>query len=190
MGVKRREFLKSGCAACACLCGIATVLAAGSENKPKPEEKDNTKNNLMYEWIAKLLIGLDKKADRKIIKEILKDCSDAHYKDLDMDNLLAPYKGDADAFLKFISEKWGWKTDYDRKAGIIIIDEGKSYCACPFVNNKNRLKSAVLCYCSEGFAEKMFSAVIGKPVSAEVTESILKGNPRCKYKVTILSKNL
>ncbi len=188
MGVKRREFLKSGCTACACLCGIAPVLAAGSENKPKPEEKADTKNNLTQEWIATLLTTMDKKADRKVIKEILKECSAAHYKDLDMDSLISPYKGDAEAFLKYISEKWGWKTDYDKKAGVIMIDEGKSYCACPFVNNKNRMKSAVLCYCSEGFAERMFSAVIGKPVSAEVTESILKGNPKCKYKITILSK--
>jgi predicted ArsR family transcriptional regulator len=184
MSIKRREFLKRGCATCACLCGIASSLATAGENKPEAAEKE--KNNLMYEWTAKLLTGIDKRVDKKVIKEILKECSAAHYKDLDMDKLIEPYKGNAEAFLKFLSERWGWKTEYDKKGGIIMIDENKSYCACPFVDNKNRMKSSVLCYCSEGFGERMFSKVSGRPVRVEVTESILKGNKSCKYKVTIL----
>jgi hypothetical protein len=40
--------------------------------------------------------------------------------------------------------------------------------------------------CSEGFAERMFSNVLGQPVQASVLRSILKGDPSCVYEVQIL----
>jgi predicted ArsR family transcriptional regulator len=64
-------------------------------------------------------------------------------------------------------------------------DENKSYCVCPMVNRAEGIGSSVMCNCSEGFAEKMFSAVFGHPVKAQVISSVLKGNASCKYKITV-----
>jgi len=47
------------------------------------------------------------------------------------------------------------------------------------------LKSTLLCDCSEGFAEKLFSAVVGKPVKAEVVASIQRGAKSCRYRISL-----
>lgn len=48
-----------------------------------------------------------------------------------------------------------------------------------------KLNSTLLCDCSEGFTEKMFSAVVGKPVKAEVVASIQRGAESCRYRITL-----
>jgi predicted hydrocarbon binding protein len=64
-----------------------------------------------------------------------------------------------------------------------IADENKTKCVCPMVNKEKGVRSSILCYCSEGFAEKMFSTVVGHPVKAKVISSIHRGNNRCKYQI-------
>jgi hypothetical protein len=59
-------------------------------------------------------------------------------------------------------------------------------CVCPLVQQNIGVVSTTLCHCSEGFAERMFSAVIEKPVKATVTRSILRGDKSCVYTIQIL----
>jgi predicted hydrocarbon binding protein len=108
-----------------------------------------------------------------------------HFNELKMNDMLKTYVGNADKFIAFISEKWGWKIEFDKTSGILIADENKSYCVCPMVYQVEGIGAAVMCNCSEGFAEKMFSIVFEKPVKAKVISSVLKGDKSCKYKVTI-----
>ncbi len=100
-----------------------------------------------------------------------------------MDEILSSFINDLEGFLDHISENWDWKIDYDRNSGIIIGDENKETCVCPMVNQHKGKISDAICYCFEGFSEKMFSMVIGKPVTATVISSILRGDKTCKYKI-------
>ena len=100
-----------------------------------------------------------------------------------MDKVLAPYVGDMTRFTQFIGDQWGWKIDYKPEIGVIVADENKSFCVCPMVNKEKGIRSSILCYCSEGFAEKMFSTVAGHPVKARVISSIHRGDDRCKYEI-------
>jgi predicted hydrocarbon binding protein len=102
-----------------------------------------------------------------------------------MNDMLKDYIGSPEKFIDFITEKWDWKFEFDKASGILIADENKSYCVCPLVNHTDGIGSSVMCYCSEGFAEKMFSPVFGHPVKAEVISSVLKGDASCKYKITV-----
>jgi predicted hydrocarbon binding protein len=45
--------------------------------------------------------------------------------------------------------------------------------------------SDVICYCSEGFAERMFSRVAGVEVSAEVVSSVRRGDLSCVYRIEL-----
>lgn len=47
------------------------------------------------------------------------------------------------------------------------------------------ISNLLLCYCSEGFAELMFSKVVGHPVKAEVIRSIHRGAASCAYQIDI-----
>jgi hypothetical protein len=65
---------------------------------------------------------------------------------------------------------------------IILADENKPSCVCPLLKDAERLFPG-LCYCSEGFAELMFSAVFKYPVRASVVSSIQRGDSHCVYKI-------
>lgn len=139
--------------------------------------------SLLQEWISSLLLNVNIELDEKSVRKVIKGTAEVHFKNLKMDSLLAEYKGDLDKFTIFLRDKWGWKVDYNKESGILIADENKNSCVCPIaVYNKEKVSSA-MCYCSEGFAEKMFSMVSGMKTHAEVISSIRKGDASCIYKV-------
>lgn len=137
-------------------------------------------------WIATLL-PLLATGDREAAKHVLKGCAASHYDDLKMQATVERFAGRLPAFLDFLRAEWGWIIDYDRAAGVVAINENKSDCVCPLVAKKRGTNLGILCYCSEGFAEKMFSVVVGSPVRAEVTESILRGGKSCRYRIELKS---
>jgi hypothetical protein len=68
---------------------------------------------------------------------------------------------------------------------VLIADENKDLCVCSVTGYEKGVDSSVLCYCFEGFAERMFSIVWRKPVSARVVLSIRRGDERCCYEVVL-----
>lgn len=102
-----------------------------------------------------------------------------------MESVVARFCGDLAGFLQFLSETWGWQVTYDPAAGTITADENKPTCVCPLVQKSPEALSGTLCYCLEGFAERMFSAVIGRPVRAAVVQSVLRGAESCIYSIQI-----
>lgn len=187
MAVNRKEFIKKACLSGACLCGFASIAAspASSGSKTLQDQKLVNPNMLQQEWISVLLNNIDERLSADELRTILKSCAIVHYNNLGMDSLLADYKGNIDKFITFLSTEWGWKIDYDKENGIIIADENKNYCVCPMINKEKGTESSAICYCSEGFSEKMFSEVLGRPVKASVLSSIYRGDPSCRYKVDI-----
>ncbi len=148
-------------------------------------ENNATEDRFVAEWLSTLLTGLDAHLPPETQAALLQGCAAVHYRSIHMDALIAPYRGDLEGFTQFLSEKWQWKVDYNKDAHIITADENKSACVCPLVQ-KAGITSPALCYCSVGFAERMFSAVAGRPVKAEVTHSILRGDKSCVYTIQIL----
>jgi hypothetical protein len=102
-----------------------------------------------------------------------------------MDSVLAPLRGDLPSFLAFLRSEWGWIVEHDAAAGVVLANENRDRCVCPLVPEEHGSDLGALCDCSEGFAERMFSAVTGAPVRARVVESILRGGARCRYRVEL-----
>lgn len=100
---------------------------------------------------------------------------------------MARFAGKLPEFLNFMRSQWGWIIDCDVTTGIIMMNENKSECVCPLVqkNRDPQQDLGMLCYYAEGFTEKMFAAVVGAPVRAEVTDSILRGGKSCRYRVEL-----
>ena len=130
-------------------------------------------------WIATLL-PLLAKGSPEVAKRILRECSASHYDHLKMQATVDRFRGKLDDFLAFLRKEWGWVIERDRDRGVILVNENKSACVCPLVQKEHGPDLGMLCYCSEGFAEKMFSGVVGSKVRAEVTESVLRGHKSCK----------
>jgi hypothetical protein len=185
VAVDRKTFIKQACLSGICACGFSSIVLSqglNSDDEKSVEAKDKD-ILLLREWIAVMLSEANVDLDRGTVKKLIKKTSGVHYNNLKMDDLLAEYKGNLDKFITFLGDKWGWKIGYDKSTRVLIADENKNYCVCPiapFVKGKGL---SAICYCSEGFAEKMFSVVVGTPVKAEVISSIHRGDASCKYKI-------
>lgn len=182
MTTDRRSFVKTGCLAglCACLGGPAAADEAGAAaqaGEPKPPA-------MPQKWIVAVLPALAA-MDREQAKRVLKSGAPAHFDHLNMTATVERYRGKMDEFLDYLRREWDWVVAYDRDHGVIDIDENKSACVCPLVPKDHAADLGVLCYCSEGFAEKLFAAVAGAPVRAEVVASIRRGQKSCQYRIEL-----
>ncbi|MDP4202009.1 MAG: DUF6144 family protein [Bacteroidota bacterium] len=183
--ISRKDFLKKACISGVCMCGFSSIalFANNTKTEQTSTEPDNSKLLLVQEWTSNLLSNLNEQFSGERLRPIVKNCAIVHYNHLKMDEMLAPYVGNLEQFIDFIENKWGWKVSYDKTNKTLIADESKSYCVCPIINHDRKSNPSNICYCSEGFAERMFSKVAGVPVKATVISSIIRGDDRCRYKI-------
>ncbi len=118
------------------------------------------------------------------LSPIMKKCSIAHFRALNMEKMLSPFVGKLEDFLDFIEKEWNQEIEFDKINGVITIDEKKDYCVCPLVEN-HVIKSSKVCICSEGFNAKMFSYILEQEVTVEVVRSWLRDKKSCIYRVKI-----
>ncbi len=184
MDSNRRSFLKKACIAGSCFCGFS-FIAGQKLGAATDEVAENAQQKLMQEWISTLMLSLDEQTDEQLSRQIMKRCARAHYDQLNMEQLLENYVGNPNKFIQFLKDSWNWRVSFDEEKRVVLADENKDFCVCPMVNSERGVKSAVLCYCSEGFAELMFSKVAGHPVEARVLSSIHRGDKSCRYEIKL-----
>jgi hypothetical protein len=181
----RRDFIKKVCISGGCVCGFGGIIQNHIFSNTLQSVENKKDETMPLKWIKEVLINLDENLNENQLKKITKSASIAHHKDMNMENMLLPYKGKLDEFVKFIEEKWDWKVTYEDNGKILIADENKHVCVCPLLKDDKETKYPALCYCSEGFAERMFSYVCEQPVVAIVTSSIQRGDKRCIYRINL-----
>lgn len=184
MATSRRNFIKKACLSSACICGFST-LSGVNVSKNTETHYDDRSTAMFRKWISEILTNLDKNLPEAKIRELVKSASVAHYQNLNMDASLTPYIGKMNDFIGFIEKEWGWIFTYEDNGNVILANENKSICVCPLINKQEDVKYPALCFCSEGFAEMMFSKVNKSPVEATVISSIQRGNERCIYRIVL-----
>ncbi len=184
-GTTRRSFLRSACLMGFCAC--AAPNAKGEAGAHAESEGERPPAGMPRKWIATLL-PLMATIDPDEARRILKRCSSSHYEDLAMDETVSRFHGDVSSFVDFLRTEWGWIVDFDPVSGVVVVNENKVACVCPLISPDHGSDLGMLCSCSEGFAERMFSAITGAPVRAEVTESILRGGERCRYRIELKAR--
>lgn len=181
MEMDRKDFLRKACIAGVCGCRFGTLALNAGDVAGADQE---SVNQVPQQWLITLLENLDRNVDQAELRKIIKMSAGVHYDQLNMDGLLSGYAGRLEEFIGFLEKEWGWKVDYDEAAGIITADENKNYCVCPVLKG-TVAGSPAICYCSEGFAEKMFSKAAGVAVNAEVVSSVRRGDKTCIYRIRI-----
>lgn len=181
--INRKNFLKQACVSGVCLCGFGRLLAnTGKINKHSLSRLDIDQDALiMQKWVLNLLKNLENEAP-ETIRTLIRQNGQIHYKLLNFEETLADYKGNIEKFAVFLEKNWGWMINLNKEERTLTANENKSICVCPIAKGHNTA-SALLCYCSEGFAEMMFSAVLEKKATAKVISSILRGDKNCIYQV-------
>ncbi len=188
--MKRSEFLKA-CASGVCGCGLMSLLApvaARAEEKKAaakaaPAECEETKQQLdgARERFAILVTAMGEQLDdatrQKLLQRMGRDCAKA------WTPFFEKYRGDLQGFLTKAKTAWVERADYDEKAGVLRVTGKSNPCACPLA--KAGRTPGDFCRCSTGWNELAFSTVTGKPVKVEIEESVLRGDPRCSFRITI-----
>lgn len=182
MDNSRRDFMKRACMGTLCMCGLSRIAQA---DVIESIGEDISKKEMSTKWILEVLNNIDKSLNEEQRRAIIKSASIAEYENIKVEETMSQYKGDIDKFIIYLEKEWGWKCHFEENKKILIADENKSFCVCPFMKNNMGKLYPAMCYCSEGFAEKMFSYIIGHPVAARVISSVQWGNERCIYRIEI-----
>lgn len=184
--MNRQEFLK-GCLAGACSCAAWTVMAAeASPAQSESPESDRLKRQLdavrlRYAALVGILgQELDEATQRRVFRALGRECAQ-QFKATTFEK----YKGDINGFLAFAQGPSGWmaKADYDEHTGTITITDRATRCTCPLVDKA--LTPGLQCECTLGWQEATYGAILGRPVTASLSESILRGGTTCVFRVQI-----
>jgi hypothetical protein len=187
MTINRKDFIKKACLTGACACGIGSITMGRTQllSEEVQDKPATNPNALQQAWISALLDRIDDTMTEEELRKALKPCALTHYDAINMSDVIKDYFGDIDKFVNYLTTEWNWKVDYDKTTGRIVCDENKDHCVCPMVNKEKGIASPSICFCSEGFIEKMFTVVAGKPVTTKVATSILRGDASCRYIVNL-----
>jgi hypothetical protein len=188
--MKRNDFLKT-CGAGVCGCGVLGLMApfavsaegkdrqttaAPADVKPLKEQLDGAQ-----ERFAKLVSimgdNLDAAVRDKILARLGHECAQ------DYSPLFQKYRGDLQGFLAKIKTAWLESAEYDEKTGVLRVVGKPAPCACPLV--KIGRTPAEFCNCTLGWQQAAFSVVTGKPVTAEIEETVLRGGKKCSFRITL-----
>ncbi len=116
---------------------------------------------------------------KQVFHELGGKCADTYRTEL-----IDRYKGNIRGFLEEGRRQWMAEAEYNEAKGAIrIVDKGPS-CSCPMV--KLGVTPGSFCDCTLGWQEEAYSEILGRPVKAELEESILRGGKRCVYRIRIV----
>lgn len=187
--INRKEFL--GCAVAACatgLCGGVKIAAqssgqGGSACDPKELEDTRNRADAARLRFSKLIETIESALPEQERKQILHSlggkCADTY-----RSALIDRYKGNIQGFLEEGRRNWMAEATYDEAKGTIrIVDKGP-HCSCPMV--KEGVTPPSFCDCTLGWQEAAYSEILGRPVKAELEESILRGGKKCIYRIQIV----
>ena len=185
----RKDFARSCAVACATgLCGAGgahQAYAAEEDSGCSPAELTQIKDRadaarLRFARLVEVLEARVPAEERRHILNALGARCAATYKTA----LLDRYQGNIHGFLEEGLRQWMAEAHYDAEAGTIrVVDKGP-HCTCPMVQEGQTPGS--FCDCTLGWQEAAYSAILGRPVKAELEESILRGGKRCVYRMKVL----
>jgi predicted hydrocarbon binding protein len=184
VSMKRNEFMK-GCAAGMCSCAAMAFLpseAAAAQSANPEIEQLKGKVDACQVRFAKL-VGilnqtLDPRARKQVFQSLGRECAKQY------GDLTGKYKNNIKGFLETAQQQWVEKAEYDEKRGTIrIVDKGPN-CSCPLV--KKGLTPPEFCDCTLGWQKEAYAAILGRPVDAELEESILRGGSRCIFRIRVV----
>lgn len=69
------------------------------------------------------------------------------------------------------------------KDGAVFLEYDR--CACGMVTS-GTVANPFLCHCTVGYSKEVFETLFGHPVAVELQGSILRGDSKCRQKITVV----
>ncbi len=208
--ISRKSFLAGigRTCTCACVCALASSLdAAGGRavtgysvekeeaSKPKPP-RSQERMEFTEKWAARFFKILDANLDAPIRKKIMMENGKACYLawQAEANRKLPEQAITLEQFAQRIKERKS--PDYRIEGNVIYFQYSsaaetgqaspENHCLCPMVETKPADLSPTFCLCSLGYVKEMHEQLFRKLVEVELVSSVLRGDPRCKFKITVL----
>ncbi len=201
--INRKEFLMKAGAFCggSCVCALLggrDLLYAqdAGQNSTPPAEKPRSEARIKFaeNWIKRFMDVLDSNLDEETRNKIMmangKVCFREWIKETNQQIEPMTLKQLADRVNANVTD------DSIRIEGNVIYyqymasaetglpsDEGQ--CLCPLVESKPAGLSSTYCSCSVGYVKEWYDILLGRPTKVELLESVLRGDKRCKFKITV-----
>lgn len=178
----RKEFIKHACGLGLCSCTVAALVASADETTPdapaehKPDDERITFARQRY---ATLLAALGRRSDAATTTAVLEDVGRSCASSAPF---LQQYAGNVVGFIADIRARWHADVAYDAEHGVVDLAFPPSgECYCPLLSKAT--SPAIACACSIGWQKQAFETVFGRAVTAELTESVLRGGSHCSFRI-------
>ncbi len=133
-------------------------------------------------WIKHLMDSIDEHLDEETRIVLMESCGRACARSGPV-HVARECQGDLGRWMATL-RKWHGGEEYvqqDGNAVRLICTE----CLCPVAKDIVDGLSDTYCTCSLGWMKETFGAVMGKPVSVELIQSIVRGAERCEFAITL-----
>jgi len=189
--IDRKEFMKS-CGAAICAAGLSCAAKADQSRSQSQAECQLEEDRLhdiegkldrgqtrFAGFIESLETRFDEQERKQLFNGFGRHCAQTYRA-----SLLDHYKGDIRGFLDEGLRGWMAEASYDEAAGTIRIVDKSPTCTCPLVKMGTTPPS--FCDCTLGWQQEAYSTILGRPVRAELEESLLRGGKRCVFRITVV----
>jgi hypothetical protein len=189
--ITRKDFVKN-CAAVVCATGVCCAnrrleaqSAAETSQLCDVKELNDTRNRadaarLRFARLVEVFEDTLPVQDRKrLLRTLGTKCSETYGP-----ALIDRYKGNLKGLLEEGLRGWMAEAHYDDATGTIRIVDKSPHCSCPLVKEGETPPS--FCDCTLGWQEATYSKILGRPVKAELEESILRGDKRCVFRIQVI----
>jgi hypothetical protein len=177
----RKEFLKS-CVCGICACATASLIPSADLSAAEPAKPEDWRLQFVKIRYAKLLQILGDKLDEKTMNDILQQMGRHCASTMTVVN---GHKGDIDGFISEFKQKYHEDITYDREKAIItVVGPERTDCFCPLIGIQQKTPK-IACNCSLGWQKYTYETILGKEVSVELKESVLRGGKRCIFEISV-----
>ena len=197
----RKSFLRSlgqaGACACVAAGGLRTALGlTPGQAKPGDKTPERAVKRLEFadHWVKRFFDVLDRTLDaesrRKLMTANGKTCfrdwiqeSKQEMKPIDFDQWAEKARSQKREGLRVEGNVIFFEFDSSAETG---QGSAAGVCLCPMVESKPAGMSPTYCLCSVGYVKEMHELRFGRKAEVELLDSVLKGGPRCRFKITVV----
>ncbi len=133
-------------------------------------------------WITSLMESLDAQVDEPTRTRLMLAQGRACARRSVVETAAQACHGDMDKLVATMAKFVG-QENCRREGNIVHLRYAKCY--CPIVGTGPERLSNTWCTCSRGWVHEVFATVAGKPVRVEMTHSIKRGDPDCRFVVRV-----
>jgi len=159
------------------------VLGAKRASAQEPSQQAAERWKKMHQaWVESLMAGLDANVDEPTRTKTMLSMGRACARRSGVLREAQAAQGDVDKMVANLARHVG-KENCRREGNVVHLRYPKCY--CPIVGEGPERLSNTWCNCSRGWVHEVFETVTGKPVQVQLTHSIKRGDPDCRFVVRL-----